>query len=351
MSQVFFHRFGRVQRFFFRLLPSLTFFKGHPCRWLLFQVAPVADFFSQVAPVADFYFRLRTSLTFSQVVHVVDFFLSLRTLLIFYRVPHVAFFRSHESFAVFFFRLRLSLTFITGDARRWVFSELRPSLTSFSGCAHCWNFLRLGPSLIFCPKFSMSLKFLPGTRAHKSVVVFYFSLRTSLNFSQFAPLADFAPGYACRRFFFTDSDESNASFSGCFRRWHFSKVTPVADFCFRLRTPLTFTQVAPVADFSPDYAYRCFFFRVARVRRWLPSQVAHIADFFPRSRPLLIFPRLRTSLISFSWSHDSVADFLFGLCLSMTSFSQVAPVTFFFHVALVFVIFFPSSAYRWIFAS
>ena len=155
MSQVFFHRFGRVQRFFFRLLPSLTFFKGHPCRWLLFQVAHTADFYP-------------------------------------------------------------------GRARRWFFPRLRISL---------------------------------------------------------------------------------------------------------------------------------FFFRVARVHRWLPSQVAHIADFFPRSRPLLIFPRLRTSLISFSWSHDSVADFLFGLCLSMTSFSQVAPVTFFFHVALVFVIFFPSSAYRWIFAS
>ena len=143
-------------------------------------------------------------------------------------------------------------------------ASTRPSLSSFSDCARHWLFSQVAP-----------------------VANFYFKLRTSLTLSQ---------------------------------------VAPVADFYFRLRTSLTFSQVAPVADFAPGFACR-YFFRVAGVRRWFTSQVAHIFDFSPRSRPLLIFSRLRTSLICFSWSHDSVADFSFRLCLSITSFSQVAPVT------------------------
>ena len=144
-------------------------------------------------------------------------------------------------------------------------ASTRPSLSSFSDCARHWLFSQVAP-----------------------VANFYFKLRTSVTLSQ---------------------------------------VAPVADFYFRLRTSLTFSQVAPVADFAPGFACRWLFFRVAGVRRWFTSQVAHIFDFSPRSRPLLIFSRLRTSLICFSWSHDSVADFSFRLCLSITSFSQVAPVT------------------------
>ena len=143
---------------------SLVFFRvGWVRRWLLFQVAHIADF-SQVAPVADF---------------------------------------------------------SPGYARRWFLfpSRTNPSLTSISGCAYRWIFLRSRPLLIF-PQVTHVAGFFPGR------------MSTSMT-----------------------------SFSGCAHRWLFPRSRPL----------LIFPQVTHVAD---------FFFLVARLRRWLLFQVAHIAEFF-----------------------------------------------------------------------
>ena len=329
--------------FFSKLCLSIIFCQlARVVRWILFQVASVADFFSQVAPVADFYFRLCTSLTFSQVVQVVDFFFSLRTLLIFYRVPHVAFFRSHESFADFFFMLRLSLTFITGRARRWVLFWVAPIADFFFRLRTSLNFSQVRPVADFFPQVSHVAEIF--TRYQGAQV------RRWLLF-QFAHIAEFFPGRAlswfCPRLhmsqiFFTDSDES------------------IADFFFRLLPSLTFFTGQPcrwllfqvahtadfypgraVADFSPGYASRCFF----------PGRTSPSLTSFSGCAHRWLFTRLRTSLITFSWSHDSVADLLFRFCLSMTSFSQVAPVTIFFSKLLLSLFFFSKLCLSMNFAS
>ena len=131
-------------------------------------------------------------------------------------------------------------------------------MTSFLQVAPVANFFfMLDLRLWFFFKLCLSMDFLPA--------------RTSPSLTSFS-------GCARRCFLFHRSRPSLTSISGCahffygrVRRW----------FCHRLRMSLVF-------------------FRVAWVRRWLPSQVAHIADFFPRSRPLLIFPQV-----------THVADFFF----------------------------------------
>ena len=267
------------------------------------STSPSLNSFSGCVRCWFFFHRSRPSLTsISGCAHRWFFPRLCRSLTSFSVCAHCWFFTGFRM-SLFSGRTSRSLTFFSCCAFHWhlsqvapvaeFFSELRPLLTSFSGCAHRWIFLRLDPSLIFSPKFPMSLKFLPGTRAHKSVADFYFSLRTSLNFSQVAPLADFAPGYTCRRFFSPiRTSPSLTSFSGCFRRWHFSQVNPVADFYFRLRTPLTFTQVAP-------------------------SQ---------------IFPQVTQTAV-FSGSHDSVADFLLRLRTSLTFYQVTHVADYFFLVA------------------
>ena len=357
-------------------------------RWLLFQVAPDADFFP----------RSRPSLTFPQVTHAADFFSG-----------------SHEYVDDFLLRLRTSLNFFTGRARCW-FSDCACQLLVFYRSRQSQLFFfMLDLPLWFFFKLCLSMDFLP---AHTSPSLTSFSgcahrwlfprSRLSLILPQVTHVANFFP---------VRTSTSMTSFSGCAHRWLFSQVAPVADFFFRLRTSLTFTQVAPLADFSPGWACRWFLFRVARVRRWLPSQVAHIADFFPRSRPLLtsflgcahrwllprsrpsltfpqvghaadfysgsheyvdvfllrlrtsltsfpgrarcrFFPSLRTSLISFSLSHESFADFFFRLRPSQTFFTGRARCWLLFRLrtsltlsqAAPFADFSPGYACRWFFS-
>ena len=313
-----------VADFFFRLRPSLTFFTCRGHRWLLFQVAPVADFFlgSEQRWLSP---RLCMSLTSFSVCAHGWFFTGFRMSL-FFQVAQV-----------------VRWLFFSGCARRWHFSQvaaiadffsrLRPTLTSTSGCAHRWFF---------------PLSFLPGTRSHKFVADFYFRLRTLLIFSQVAPVADFSPDCARRWILF---HRSRPSLNFFFMLRSSLQIVTIDDFFARLRSQLEVpeSEVAPFAVFFPSCAGRRLFWQLARVRHWLrfrlrPSltfftgraqrwllfQVAHIVDFFTRSFPLLIFPRLCTSLIFFSWSHDSVADFFFRLCPSLTIFSQVATVANFF---------------------
>ena len=319
-----------VADFFFRLRPSLTFFTCRGHRWLLFQVAPFADFFlgsahrwfSHVAPVTDFppacaypwfffqshesdpdfFFRLRSSLLFSQVAHVADFssgytrrwfifpgrtissltpfqivpvddcfftgrasrkicFMLLLSLLFFFQAlpKNESFASSHESFADFFFRLRPSLIFFTVRARCSQFSQVAPVVDLY---------FRLRTSLTLSPGHSRRW-FSPGyARRWFFFVVARF--RRWLLF-QIVPVADyFFTGRDSRKLFFmlllsllsfsklclsmislpVSARPSPSSFSGCARRWLSSQVAPVAEFYFRLRTSLTFSQVAPVADFS-----------------------------------------------------------------------------------------------------
>ena len=221
---------------------SLVFFRvAWVRRWLLFQVAHIADF-SQVAPVADF---------------------------------------------------------SPGYARRWFLfpSRTPPSLTSISGCAHRWIFLRSRPLLIF-PQVTHVAGFFPG-RMSTSMTSFSGCAHRWL-FSQVAPVADFSPGYARRWFLFPSrTTPSLTSISGCAHRWIFLRsrpslilpqVTHVAGFfpghmstsmtSFSVRTSLTFPRSRPLLIFPQVTHVADFFFLVARLRRWLLFQVAHIAEFF-----------------------------------------------------------------------
>ena len=362
-------------------------------RWLLLQVAPVADLpfrfqtwlaFPQFAIVADF----------SQVVTVADFFAA-RT-----SPSLTSFFRLRLS--LIFSKLCLSLTFL--PARTCL------SLTYFSGWAGRWHFSQVAP-----------------------VPNFYFRFRTSLTFSQVAPVAefyqtvpvaDFSLGYACRRFF-SGSHESVTDFLFKLRTsLVFSQVAPVADLYFRMCTLVTPSHVAPIADFPQgcachwlfslshhsvaDFIFKlrpsltfftvrarrsewahCWlfptsrpllifhhfthvvvFYRVARVRRRLVFQIAPVADLlFQRSRPSLIFipecahwwlfPRSRPLLIFPQVSH--VFDFSLGCrsqpltslwdCarLSRWNFSQVAPVADFSFRVRTFSDSFPGRSRCWFF--
>ena len=268
---------------------SLKFFLGRFRRWLLFQVAHIADFFPGRArwwffptlrtslisfswshdSVADFFFRLSLSITsFSQVAPVKKLFFILRSSLIFFQVVLIDgfFASSHESFADFFFRLRTSLTFFTGRARCWFLFQVAHIADSFPGRTRCWFFPRLRMSLIIFPGgTSTSMTSFLGCahrwRFHRSrsSLTFFLMLRSSLIFFQVVLIDEF----------FASSLESFDDFF--FRLRPTLTFSQVADFFFSLRTSLTFFQVAAVADFSPGYACRWFFSRVARVPRWLPS--------------------------------------------------------------------------------
>ena len=327
-SQVCWFSPGYARRWFVfpgRTIPSLTSLSDCAC----FFTGRASH--SQVAPAL-------VAVIFFQVLLIDDFFAG-----------------SHEFFADFLFRLRTSLTFPRSRP-----SLIFPQVThvadffsgsheyvSFLGCANRWFFHWSRPLLIF-PQVSISFSW-----SHNSLADFFFRLCPSLTiFSQVAQsqfffmlllsLLSFSKLCLSMNSLPASTRPSLSSFSGCARHWLFSQVAPVANFYFKLRTSLTFSQVAPVADFAPGYACRWLFFRVAGVRRWFPSQVAHIIDFFP-GRPLLIFPRLLTSLICFS--HDSVADF--SLCLSLHRSRQSLTG----RASSCRCYFFPSCAYRWFFAN
>ena len=229
--------------------------------------------FSQVAPVADFYFRLRTSLTFSQVAPVADF--------------------------------------APGCACRWLFfpGRMIPSLTSLSDCACRW--------LLF----------------HRS--------RQSLTGRASSCRCYFFPSCAYRWFFCQLARVL---------RWLLFQIVPVADCFFTSRDSrkLFFMLLLSLLSFS-SCAYRWILCQLARVLRWVLFQVAPVADFLHRSRPslnstsgcahrwlllksrpLLIFPQFSHVADFLSWSLDSVADFFFRLCPSLTILSQVATVAIFF---------------------
>ena len=221
------------------LRPSLIFRKMCLSLTFFWQPAQVRRwFFFQVAPVADFF----------QVEPVADFIAS-----------------SHDSVADIFFSLRRSLTFFTGRARCFFLIHVARIAGFFPGRARPWFFPRLRKSQIF---FSGS---------HKSVADF-FRLQTSLGFSQVAPVADFSR--FCLEWLFASSHESVADFLFRLRSWlafsQFAHVAyfysrsqdSVADFIFRLRRRWLFSKVAPVADFSPGCACRWLFCRLAWVRRW-----------------------------------------------------------------------------------
>ena len=129
----------RARRWYFlpaRTNPSLTSLSMCAHRWLFprtppslsfFQVAPVRRLLLfQLAPVADFFHRPRPSLIFSQVAHVADFFASL-----------------HKANADFFFRLHPSLSFSKcacryffwqfARARRWMLFQDVPVVGFFPG--------------------------------------------------------------------------------------------------------------------------------------------------------------------------------------------------------------------------
>ena len=193
---------------------SLVFFRvAWVRRWLLFQVAHVADF-SQVAPVADF---------------------------------------------------------SPGYARRWFLfpSRTTPSLTSISGCAHRWIFLRSCPLLIFLQFTHVADLFFLVARFRRwllfqIVPVDYFSFTGRASHSQVAP--------ALVAVIFFQVLLIDDFFAGSHEFF--------ADFLFRLRTSLTFPRSRPSLIFPQVTHVADFFFLVARLRRWLLFQVAHIAEFF-----------------------------------------------------------------------
>ena len=209
---------GRASRWFCpRLRMSLIFFRvARVRRWLPSQVAHIADFFSCVAPVD----------AFLQVTHVVDFLFlvaRLRRWLLFHRSRLLLIFPHLTTVAVLFF--------LVTRFPRWLLLQIVSVMDCF-----------------FTSRTSRNLFFSCWSRR-----CFFFKLCLSM---------DFLP---------VRTSPYLISFSACARRWLFLQVAPVADFFFRLRTSLTISQVAPVADFSPGYACRWLFFRVARVPRWLPS--------------------------------------------------------------------------------
>ena len=114
----------------------------------------------------------------------------------------------------------------------------------------------------------------------------------------------------------------------------------LGDFFFRLSLSMTaFSQVAPVADFSPGWSCMSlisfyFFFKLCLSMNFLPARVspsmtsfsggAH-ADFFLRSRPSLILPQV-THVAGFFPGRLSTSMTSFSGCAHRWLFSQVAPV-------------------------
>ena len=172
---------------------SLTLFTGRALRWLLFQIASLADFL-QVVPVADFFCqlaRVRRWLLL-QVALVVDFFLGCgcRWLL---------------------FQFAPLLTFFTGRACRWFFFQVAR--------VRCWLLFQLAPvadffhrsrpSLTFS-KLCLSLTFLTvgtGTSLNSfsrcaSRRFFFQVVPVAVFFCQLAPVTDIFPGRDRRCLFF-----------------------------------------------------------------------------------------------------------------------------------------------------
>ena len=397
-----------VANFFFMLLMSLLSFSklclsmsfcqlARVLRWLLFQVAPVADFFSQVLPVADFspgyacrcFFPGRTSPSlnscsgwrhscFFQLAPVADFFyFRLRTLLTFFPGRALCWFSPgyarrwfffswlHDSVADFFFRLRPSMTDFPQVAPvANFFFMLLMSLLFFSKLCLSMSFCRLARVLFFTglarrwffPRLRMSLFF---SGSHESVADFFFRLKKLLFFPSLRPSLIFSKLWLSLTFLAARASPSLTSFFwGCARRWHFSHLAPVADYYFRLRTTLTFHRSCPSLIF-PQVTHVAVFFRVARVRRWILVQVEDIAV-FSSLRPSLIFSILGCA---HCWLFSQVAPFAdFPLVTHVADFFflvarfrrwllfQIAPVDdwfstgrpcckLFFHVAHVAVIF------------
>ena len=302
-----------------RMSPSMTSFSGCTRRWLFHRSPTSFSVCAQVVAIDELFASSHES--------VADFFLQV------------------ASVADIFHRSRPLLTFFLGCARRWLLFQVAHIADFFPGRARWWFFPTLRTSLI---SFSWS---------HDSVADFFFRLSLSMtSFSQVAPVKKLFFMLLLSLLFFFQVvliDEIFASSLESFDDFFFRlrptlTFSQVADFFFSLRTSLTFFQVAAVADFSPGYACRWFF----------PGSHEYVDDFLLRLRTSLtffpgrarcwFFPSLRKSLFSFSWSHDSLADFFFRLCLSWTVFSQLASVATFFFM-LVLSLFFSSCGYRWTF--
>ena len=339
----------------------LTLFTGRACRWFFFVSSHKA--------VADFFFRLHPSLFF-QVVPVVDFYCQLA------RVPRWLLFQV-APIAKFFHRSRLSLI-VSQVAHVAEFSprsrpsliylpaRTNPSLTSLPMCAHRWLFPRSPPSLRFFQVAAVRRWLLFQLAP---VADFFHMPRPSLIFSQVAHVADF----------FASLHKADADFFFMLQPSLFFRNVPVAnffdsslghlaEFFFKMCQSLVFSLVNPVADFffklqpsrnfftgracrwlCPRLRMSLTFLHVARIRRRFLLQVVHIVEFFPRSRPSLIF---------FASSHESVADFfvnvrtswLFPRSPPSLNFFQVAPVRrwLLFQLAPV-ADFFTGGARRWFF--
>ena len=312
-----------VEDFLLRLRISLTFFPGRARCWLLFQIAHIADFFPGRARRWLFP-RLRMPLIFFRVAreYVDDLLLSLRTTLTSF---------PSRARCWFFPSLRTSLISFSDWACRWLlFHRSRQSKTFFSCCScRCYFFSKLCLSMNFC---------------QLEWVLWWLLF-------QVAPDADFFPGRARRWlfpwwrmpliFFPGRTSTSMTSFLGCAHHWLFSLVAPVADFQIVPVNYLFFTGRASRNfffscwicrfDFFSSCAYRWTFCQLARVIRWLLSQVAPVADFSPvYERRWSLFPcRTIPSVTSFS---DCACQWLL--------FHRSRQSQPFFHIGLAAVIFF-----------
>ena len=251
---------------------SLVFFRvAWVRRWLLFQVAHVADF-SKVAPVADFspgyarrwfLFPSRTTPSLTSISGCAHrwIFLRSRPLLILPQVTHVAGFFPGRTIP--------SLTSLSDCAcRLLLFHRSRQSLTGRASSCRCYFFPSFAYRWFFC-RLARVLRWLPFQVAHIA------------DFSQVAPVADFSPGYARRWFLFPSrTTPSLTSISGCAHRWIF----------LRSRPSLILPQVTHVAGFFPGRMSTSMTSFSGCAHRWL----------FPGRARCWFFPRLRTSLISFS---------------------------------------------------
>ena len=363
-----------VADFFFRLRPSLTFFRGRARCLLLFHVARIADFFPGRAS-SWFFHMLRMSQIFFRVA----------------RVPHWLPFQVADMAG--FFPVCVRRWFFPKCACRWLFLAARrsPSLVSFSGCARGW----------FLPSWACHWLYCQLARVRRWLLfqvapvddIFTGRARCSLLF-HVARLADFFTGRASRWLFprlrmsqicFSVSHESLADFLFSLRTWLvipslrpwliFPKMClsltffgsphkSVAGFFFRLRLSLISSKLNPSLTLLPARMSPSLTFFSSCAGRWHFSQVApvvflihvaRIADFFPGRASRWLFPRLSMSQIFFSVSHESLAGFLFRLrtwlvipslrpslifpkmCLSLTFFWQHAQVRrwFLFQVAPV----------------
>ena len=377
---------GRARRWFFPrlrmsliILPggtstSMTSFLGCAHRWRFHWSRPLLTI-PQVTEVADFFFlfaRFPRRLLF-QIVPVNDCFFTGRASrnVFFMLFLPLFFFQVVAIDELLLARTSLSLTSFSGCARRWIFSQVAPvadiflrslpSLTSISGCAHRWLFPRSRPLMIF-PHVTHVADFLFLVARLRRWLLFQIEPVDYFFFTGRASQKTFFSYCSCRCYFFSKlclsmnflparMSPSMTSFSGCARRWLFHRsltsfsvcgqVVAIDEFFASSHESVAdfFLQVASVADiFHRSLPLLTFFLGCAR--RWLLFQVAHIADFFPGRARWWFFTTLRTSLISFSWSHDSIADFFFRLSLSMTSFSQVAPVKKTFFMLLLSLLFF-----------